>query len=99
MNETTIAANRSILIEEIETMALVRTFHNKGITCFDALDGTMGRQQRAEGFLTILEENYLLYQLLDILLEQGMTYVLDRLNYIYIYRCKFSLQEMFLICF
>ena len=81
MNETIIAANRSFLIEEINTMALVRAFKDNGITCFDGLDGTLGRQQRAESFLTILEKNdNLLDQLLDILHEQGMTYVLDRLN-------------------
>ena len=80
MNATIIAANRSYLIEEINTMALVRAFKDNGITCFDGLDGTLGRQQRAEDFLTILETNNLLDQLLDILREQGMTYVLDRLN-------------------
>jgi hypothetical protein len=62
-------------------MALAKAFKDKGITCFDGLDGTLGRQQRAESFLTILEKNHnLLDQLLDILREQGMTYVLDRLN-------------------
>ena len=80
MNETIIAANRSYLIEEINTMALAKAFKNKGITCFYGLDGTLGRQQMAEDFLTILERNNLLDQQLDILREQGMTYVLDRLN-------------------
>ena len=80
MIETIIAANRSFLIEEINTMTLVRAFQDIGITCFDGLDGTLGRQQRAESFLTILEKNNLLDQLLDILCEQGMTCVLDRLN-------------------
>ena len=80
MNVTIIATNRSFLIEEINTMALVRAFKDKGITCFDGLDGTLGQQQRAEDFLTILERNSLLDQLLDILREEGMTYVLDRLN-------------------
>ena len=60
-------------------MALVRAFKDKEITCFDDLDGTM-ESQRAEDFLTILEKNNLLDQLLDILREQDMTYVLDRLN-------------------
>ena len=80
MNETIIAANRSFLIQTINTMALGRAFKNQGITCFDDLDGTLGRQQRAEHFLNILQKNNLLDQLLDILREQGMTYVLDRLN-------------------
>ena len=81
MNVTSIAANRSFLIEEMNTMALVGAFQDTGITCFDGLYGTLGRQQRAESFLTILEENNnLLDQLMDILREQGMTYVLDRLN-------------------
>ena len=81
MNVTIIAANRSFLIEEINTMALVRAFKDEGITCFDGLDGTLERQQRAECFLTILEKNdNLLDQLLVILREQGMTYVLGRLN-------------------
>ena len=61
-------------------MALVKAFKDVGITCFDDLDGTLGQQQRAEDFLTILERNNLLDQLLDILVDQGMTYVLDRLN-------------------
>ena len=61
-------------------MALAKAFKNKGITCFYGLDGTLGRQQMAEDFLTILERNNLLDQQLDILREQGMTYVLDRLN-------------------
>jgi hypothetical protein len=81
MNVAIIAANRSFLIEEISTMALVRAFQNKGITCFDGLDGTQERQQMAERFLTILgENNNLLDQLLDIIREEGMTYVLARLN-------------------
>jgi hypothetical protein len=81
MNETIITANRSYLIEEINTTALAKAFKDKGITCFDGLDGILGRQQRAESFLTILEKNHnLLDQLLDILREQGMKYVLDRLN-------------------
>ena len=80
MNETIIAANRSYLIEEINTMTLAKAFKDKGITCFDGLDSTLGRQQRAEDFLTILERNNLLDQLLDILCVQGMTYVLARLN-------------------
>ena len=81
MNVAIIAANRSFLIEEISTMALVRAFQDKGITCFDGLDGTQGRQQRAERFLTILgENNNLLDQFLDIIREEGMTYVLARLN-------------------
>ena len=61
-------------------MALVKAFKDVGISCFDGLDGTLGQQQRAEDFLTILERNNLLDQLLDILRDQGMTYVLDRLN-------------------
>ena len=81
MNETIITANRSYLIEEINTTALAKAFKDKGITCFDGLDGTLGRQQGAESFLTILEKNHsLLEQLLVILCEQGMTYVLDILN-------------------
>jgi hypothetical protein len=81
MNVTIIATNISFLIEEINTMACVRAFKDKGITCFYGLDGTLERQQRAERFLTILEKNdNLLDQLLDILREQGMTYVLGRLN-------------------
>ena len=81
MNVTIIAANRSFLIEEINTMALVRAFQDTGITCFDGLNGTLGRQQRAEWFLAILEENNIsLDELMDILREQGMTYVLNRLN-------------------
>jgi hypothetical protein len=80
MNVTIIATNRSFLIAEINTNALVRAFKDKGITCFEGLDGTLGRQQRAEDFLTILERNNLLDQLLHILREQGMAYVLDRLN-------------------
>ena len=80
MNVAIIVANRSFLIEEINTMALVRAFQDQGITCFDGLDGTLGRQQRADRFLTILEENNLVDQLLVILREEGMTYVLDRLN-------------------
>jgi hypothetical protein len=80
MNETIIAANRSYLIEEIDTKALATAFKDKGITYFKGLDDTPGRQQRAEDFLTILERNNLLDQLLDILRDQGMTYMLDRLN-------------------
>ena len=80
MNVTIIATNRSFLIAEINTMALVRAFKDKRITCFDGLDGTLGRQQRAEDFVSILESNNLFNQLLYILREQGMTYVLDRLN-------------------
>ena len=80
MNETIIAANRSYLIEEIDTKALATAFNNKGIAYFNGLDNTPGRQQRAEDFLTILERNNLLDQLLDILRDPGMTYMLDRLN-------------------
>jgi hypothetical protein len=81
MNATIIAANRSFLIEEINTTALVRAFNDRKITCFNDLDGTLGRQQRAESFLTILEENNnLLDNLMDILRVQGMTYVLKRLS-------------------
>jgi hypothetical protein len=62
-------------------MVLVRAFQDKGITCFDGLDSTLERQQRAECFLTILgENNNLLDQLLDIFREEGMTHVLARLN-------------------
>jgi hypothetical protein len=57
-------------------MALAKAFKDKGITCFDGLDGTQGRQQRAERFLTILGENNNLFdQLLDIIREEGMTYL------------------------
>ena len=82
MNVAIIAANRSFLIEEINTMALVRAFQDKGITLYDDVDGTLGRQQRAEHLLTILEKNNLpvLDDLLAILREQDMTYVFDRLN-------------------
>ena len=80
MNKIIIAENITFLIEEINTMALVRAFQDKGITCFDGLDGHLGRQQRAEYFLTILEKNNLLDQLMIILREQGMTYVLERLT-------------------
>ena len=48
MNEIIIAANKSFLIEDlIVLMALVRAFQDQGITCFDGLNDTMGRQQRA----------------------------------------------------
>ena len=77
MNVTIIAANRSFFIEELSTMTLVRAFQDQGITCFDGLDINLGRQQRAEHFLTILENKNLLDQPLVILREQGMPYVLD----------------------
>ena len=82
MNVSIIDVNRSFLIEEISPMVLVKEFKKIGITYFDCLDGRQRRKQSAEQFLTILEENHLIDQLLDILRvpSLSMTYVLDRLN-------------------
>ena len=62
-------------------MTLVKEFQEKGITCFDGLQGTRSRKEMAEGFCTILEKNSnLLDKFFEILGEREMTYVLDGLN-------------------
>lgn len=77
-----IEANKSFLIQEIDTGMLLAAFKKKGINYFEqqGFDLNADRKTRATKFLEIVEKDDKTEMLMDILGEEEMSYILERLT-------------------